>query len=207
MRMNHLTMTNCRAGVAAAAQPVITNTTTEFQWLWSIISPSFPSIQRPTCPQRPSLVTAVTQVCLDVKRYGISGSAGHFSPPLLLASFAEILFDFRIDVRQSCIPNSGNGAFLTFLGARRLRDDCERVKPVDDADLEFAQDLVAQLPHHRHCMHVKLCGEIILDGKYQRPLGIGPLHSYEESDFEPSDTTFFSSKSQQQTHLLRKYKA
>ena len=35
----------------------------------------------------------------------------------------ETLYDFRVDIKPSNIPNSGLGAFLTFLGARVLRKD------------------------------------------------------------------------------------
>ena len=37
-----------------------------------------------------------------------------------------MLFDFRVDIRQSNIPNSGYGAFLTFLGARKLKEEAMR---------------------------------------------------------------------------------
>lgn len=47
---------------------------------------------------------------------------------LVLHSFmspipSETLYDFRVDVKQSSIANAGNGAFLTFLGARVLRPE------------------------------------------------------------------------------------
>jgi len=32
-----------------------------------------------------------------------------------------MLYDFQIDIRESTIPNAGNGAFLTYLGARKLK--------------------------------------------------------------------------------------
>ena len=51
---------------------------------------------------------------------------------LYLQFTADTLYDFRIDIRKSTIPNSGNGAFLTFLGARvlkaRIRDNLKRLK-------------------------------------------------------------------------------
>lgn len=120
------------------------------------------------------------------------------------ACILEMLFDFRVDVQKSRIPNSGNGAFLTFLGARRLKDECKRADPVDEEHLEFHQELQAQLPNDRHCMSVKLCGEVVRDGKHERPLGIGPHHLYNESDYERSDTAFFTSRGEDHTFLIRK---
>jgi hypothetical protein len=38
----------------------------------------------------------------------------------------ETLFDFRVDIRQSTIPNAGHGAFLTFLGARVLKAEARQ---------------------------------------------------------------------------------
>lgn len=40
-------------------------------------------------------------------------------------SVAEILFDFKVDIRKSGIPNSGHGAFLTFRGARMLKQELQ----------------------------------------------------------------------------------
>lgn len=42
----------------------------------------------------------------------------------------ETLFDFRINIRESKIANSGYGAFLTFLGARKLKEEA-RKKSID----------------------------------------------------------------------------
>ena len=51
---------------------------------------------------------------------------------LYLPMTTDTLYDFRIDIRKSTIPNSGNGAFLTFLGARvlksRIRSHVRRLK-------------------------------------------------------------------------------
>ncbi len=41
-------------------------------------------------------------------------------------NYKEILFDFRINIRKSNIPNSGSGAFLTFLGARKLKEEAKQ---------------------------------------------------------------------------------
>ena len=35
----------------------------------------------------------------------------------------ETLYDFRVNIKQSSIPNSGHGAFLTYLGARVLKPE------------------------------------------------------------------------------------
>ena len=35
----------------------------------------------------------------------------------------ETLYDFRVDIKQSSIPNSGHGAFFTYLGARVLKPE------------------------------------------------------------------------------------
>ena len=37
-------------------------------------------------------------------------------------SYPETLYDFRVDIKQSGIPNAGYGAYLTYLGARVLND-------------------------------------------------------------------------------------
>ena len=41
----------------------------------------------------------------------------HYFP----TSNPETLYDFRVDIKQSSIPNSGHGAFFTYLGARVLK--------------------------------------------------------------------------------------
>lgn len=55
-----------------------------------------------------------------------------FSPPktnhtihfvLLPPLPSDILYDFKVTIRQSQIPNSGYGAFLTYLGARLLNEE------------------------------------------------------------------------------------
>lgn len=42
----------------------------------------------------------------------------------------DILYDFKICVKPSQIPNSGSGAYLTYLGARLLKDD-RRARAID----------------------------------------------------------------------------
>ena len=40
---------------------------------------------------------------------------------ILLIALSDIIYDFEVRAKQSSIPNAGNGAFLTFLGARELK--------------------------------------------------------------------------------------
>jgi hypothetical protein len=44
----------------------------------------------------------------------------------MTSTLTDTLFDFRINVRPSKIPNSGYGAFLTFLGARKLKEEAKK---------------------------------------------------------------------------------
>ena len=38
----------------------------------------------------------------------------------------ETLYDFRVDIKKSSIPNAGHGAFLTYLGARVLNESAQQ---------------------------------------------------------------------------------
>ena len=114
---------------------------------------------------------------------------------VLAATLADILFDFRVDVAPSRIPNAGMGAFLTFLGARHRKVEADRKTA---GKINHQQNV---FPDHLEAMgddgfgiHVKLAGEVVNEGKAERPKGIGPNHIFEESDFEeePSPTTEFS---------------
>jgi hypothetical protein len=75
---------------------------------------------------------------------------------------------------------------------------------VDEEHLEFHEELHAQNPYDGHSMSVKLRGQIVRDGKFERPLGIGPHHTYHESDYVPTETAFFSSRGESNTFLVRK---
>jgi len=102
-------------------------------------------------------------------------------------------YDFRVDVQKSTIPGSGNGAFLTFLGARHLKLSKQRVEPMPKRHQHCFEELEA-IGDDGSGINVKLTGEVRNDGKFERPRGIGPCHAYDESDYEPSDTTVFSSQ-------------
>lgn len=39
----------------------------------------------------------------------------------------ENIYDFKVDIRKSLIPNSGHGAFLTFVGSRILKQESKRL--------------------------------------------------------------------------------
>jgi hypothetical protein len=41
-------------------------------------------------------------------------------------TFEDIIYDFKVEAQTSTIPNSGNGAFLTFLGARELKPSAKK---------------------------------------------------------------------------------
>jgi hypothetical protein len=86
-------------------------------------------------------------------------------PPLLPLHIAqsETLYDFRVDVKTSNIPNAGYGAFLTFLGARVLtKEALDRSNRLLDSHvhcdaLETLQPLLAQTLGGRR-MSVNLTG-------------------------------------------------
>ncbi len=63
----------------------------------------------------------------------------------------ETLYDFQLDIRESTIPNAGNGAYLTFLGARKLTKQAatrsERLlKQHVIEDMTDLEPLTAKLP-------------------------------------------------------------
>jgi hypothetical protein len=107
------------------------------------------------------------------------------------------LYDFRVDIATSKIPNAGLGAFLTFLGARHLKDEAfgkKGPKPIQKS-LQL-EDTLEAFGESGHGMHVRLTGEAIDERKALSPEGIGPERAYTESDYEPSSTTVFSSRGQ-----------
>ena len=112
---------------------------------------------------------------------------------LTLASVS--MFVPGVDVSTSGIPNAGNGAFLTFLGARHLKDEAFSRSPqktlqkplIIDDDLEAIGD-------QGFGIHVKLTGSSIDEHQASRPFGIGPNRAYSECDYEASPTTVFSSR-------------
>jgi hypothetical protein len=116
----------------------------------------------------------------------------------------EILYDFRVDISPSKIPNAGLGAFLTFLGARHLKDEAYGKKgpKLTQKKLEL-EDTLEALGERGHGIHVRLAGEAIDERKAVSPEGIGPEREYTESDYEPSPTTVFSSRGQH-NGLIRK---
>lgn len=71
----------------------------------------------------------------------------------------DVLFDFQIDVRDSSIPGAGKGAFLTYLGARRLKPACVLL---GDQEMKkrasTKEELQATMPSGHGCT-VKICGE------------------------------------------------
>ena len=80
----------------------------------------------------------------------------------VICGATETLYDFRIDIRQSTIPNAGNGAFLTYLGARVLkRKAAERSQRLlgehDDVEVATRQHLVVTTLGGRN-MSVQLTG-------------------------------------------------
>jgi hypothetical protein len=77
--------------------------------------------------------------------------------------FEDVIYDFQVTVRASTIPNSGNGAFLTFLGARELKASAKKrnEKPWAQRTFrmsELAKPLTARFRDGRHAS-VKLQGE------------------------------------------------
>ena len=78
----------------------------------------------------------------------------------------ETLYDFRVDIKQSSIPNAGHGAFLTYLGARVLKKKAQERSSrlmnqhfiVDEADVVTHLPLSAKTLGGR-TMNVKLTGD------------------------------------------------
>jgi len=104
-----------------------------------------------------------------------------------------------VDVAPSQIPNSGYGAFLTFLGARHRKIEADRkdtntAKSTKEELCPAGKDGLHAMGEDGFGMHVELVGEVAQDMKMERPRGFGPNRIFEESDFEeePSPTTEFS---------------
>ena len=78
----------------------------------------------------------------------------------------ETLYDFRVDIKKSSIPNAGHGAFLTYLGARVLKKKAQERSSrlmnqhfiVDEADVVTHLPLSAKTLGGR-TMNVKLTGD------------------------------------------------
>ncbi len=62
----------------------------------------------------------------------------------------EKLFDFRINIRKSKIPGSGHGAFLTFLGARKLKGESKQ------RSQDFLKDRIFVYTHTTKPLHAKV---------------------------------------------------
>lgn len=77
----------------------------------------------------------------------------------LLLFFTENLYDFRVNIRQSKIPgDSGFGAFLTFLGARKLKAEAKR--------------LSEQIRQHQMLVENDGLGFVSLDGVYNTSVSL-----------------------------------
>lgn len=109
-------------------------------------------------------------------------------------SFSEILYDFRVEIAPSGIPNSGLGAFLTFVGARNLKVEADRKKTDKVCQPAFLpEDELTAAGESGSGINVKLVGDSIYDSeRSKRPHGIGPYRCYDEADYEPSPGAVFS---------------
>jgi hypothetical protein len=84
---------------------------------------------------------------------------------LIGCSFEDVLYDFRLFVDKSSIPNAGMGAFLTYMGARKINKDSATYKLCNDLLLDIIYEepetmshIIAVMPDGR-TKAVKLCGD------------------------------------------------
>lgn len=111
---------------------------------------------------------------------------------LPLSSFSlliDVIYEFRVEAKPSLIPNAGNGAFLTFLGAR------EAPCPIEDSDIEFEVETIKPLVSRDlegYHMNIKVMGEHLLDNdkrmQYPTPTTIPSIHG------SPEERTIGTSK-------------
>lgn len=96
----------------------------------------------------------------------------------------DVIYEFRVEAKPSLIPNAGNGAFLTYLGAREVKD------PGDESDalrkVEIKQLLVSKDVEGYH-MNIRVVGKGILetddgtkDVQYPAPTSLPPIHEAPE---------------------------
>jgi hypothetical protein len=110
-------------------------------------------------------------------------------------AFSEILYDFRVHVRASNIPNSGYGAFFTFLGARRLKAG-SRGKKLENAHIERPIedfDFLEATGEDGFGIQVRLFGLNSCSEMGRKSKRFGPGGVYDESDYEPFPGHTFSS--------------
>lgn len=93
----------------------------------------------------------------------------------------DIIYEFRVEARPSLIPNAGNGAFLTFLGAREaLCADDESDKA---SEVETIKPLVAKDFEGYH-LNVKVVGDHLQEPdkvmQYPPPTSLPSVHGSPE---------------------------
>ena len=95
----------------------------------------------------------------------------------------DIIYEFRVEANPSLIPNAGNGAFLTFLGAREARPSPTQDPPDPSSQVKTIQPLVSRDSDGYH-MNVKVVGEHLQRKKkriqYPPPKSLPPIHGLRE---------------------------
>ena len=89
----------------------------------------------------------------------------------------DIIYEFRVEARPSLIPNAGNGAFLTFLGAREA--SCVTKNSDVVSEVEVIQPLVSKDFEGYH-LNVKVVGDHLKENskniQYPPPTSLPPVH-------------------------------
>jgi hypothetical protein len=87
------------------------------------------------------------------------------------------MYEFRVEAKPSLIQNAGNGAFLTFLGAR------EAPFPIEESDTAFEVETIQPLvsrDSEGHHMNLKVVGEHLQGTnkrmQYPPPTSLPPIH-------------------------------
>lgn len=86
-----------------------------------------------------------------------------------------------MEAKPSLIPNAGNGAFLTFLGAREI--SCPGEEPDTVSEVETIQSLISRDSEGYH-MNIKLVGDHLQETnkrmQYPAPTSLPPIHESPE---------------------------
>ncbi len=122
----------------------------------------------------------------------------------------DVIYEFKVEAKPSWIPNAGNGAFLTFLGAREAFSEEEDSPP----EVETIQPLVARDVEGYH-MNLRIVGEHLLEthndnkrAQYPAPTSLPPIHGIPETfemDADPVSNTYPWKLQPEGEELLSKY--
>jgi hypothetical protein len=93
----------------------------------------------------------------------------------------DVIYEFRVEAKKSLIEGAGNGAFLTFLGARESRQSL--TQNLDTVpEVKTVQPLVAKDSDGYH-MNIKIVGEHPQrqNWRYPLPTSLPPMHVLSEN--------------------------